>query len=138
MRQCRICDFVSNTCRYRTLSIHQRLTNGRSIAILGIDRSEPLGNVEAFVITGLKCYFGSNDHYPQHFEVLKRGHWLIRVFIIASGKKNGLDWNYKKQWKGEVRSSDEALILAMVVQHKRRLLREWDQKVVAAQNRKEQ
>jgi len=92
-----------------------------------------LGEVGAFSIAGLKCYFGSNDHYPQHFEVLKRGAWVIRVFILRSNRKRGLNWEYKNRWAGAVVSAaEEKEILEMVLSHKRRLLREWNEKVSVA------
>jgi hypothetical protein len=97
-----------------------------------------LGEVDAFSIPGLKCYFGSNDHYPQHFEVLKRGQWVIRVFFLRSTRKRGLSWDYKSRWKGAVVVVAEAQeILEMVLAHKRRLLSEWNKKVCAAREEKE-
>lgn len=88
-----------------------------------------LGLVEAFSISGLKCYFGSNDHEPEHFEVLRPGAWVIRVFFLKSTRKRGLSWNYKHHWSGAVRARDEQEILEMVLAHRRRLLREWGVKV---------
>jgi hypothetical protein len=97
-----------------------------------------LGEVDAFSIPGLKCYFGSNDHYPQHFHVLKRGHWIIRVFILRSTRTLGLNWNYKFRWKGATLSpEEEGQLLRAVLAHKRRLLREWNDKVCVARERKD-
>lgn len=95
-----------------------------------------MGDVEAFTITGLKCYFGSEDHYPQHFEVLRRGQWRIRVYFLRSTRKRGLSYEYKKPPRpSEISSEDEQALLSMVLKHKRRLLREWNRKVRAARER---
>ncbi len=95
-----------------------------------------MGEVDAFSISGLKCYFSSNDHYPQHFEVQKRGYWVIRVYIIPSTRKRGLIWKYKYHWRGDVSAVEEKAILEMVCSHKRELLSEWNTKVCVARERK--
>lgn len=97
-----------------------------------------MGDVDAFTLAGLKCYFGSEDHYPQHFEVLRRGRWRIRVFFLQTNRKRGLAFEYKKApRKAEISPQDEADLLAMVLKHKRKLLREWNLKVRAARARKQ-
>lgn len=89
-----------------------------------------MGDVDAFRIQGLKCYFGSNDHPPRHFEVLKRGKWVIRVYIVKSSKSLGLSWDTKKSWrKASPTARELGQILEMVLAHKKRLLKEWDTKV---------
>src|SRR5437773_30378 len=93
-----------------------------------------VGDVVAFSIAGLKCYFGSNDHFPQHFEVLKRGNWVIRVFFLRSTRVRGLSWEYKKQWKGAFGSREEAIVLRLVLANKRLLLQEWRKRVCQAQD----
>jgi hypothetical protein len=90
-----------------------------------------VGVVNAFRLMGLRCYFGSNDHFPQHFEVLKRGCWIIRVFFLRSSRTRGLSWEYKKQWGNHVTAAEEAQLLRMVLAHKKRLLAEWKAKVNA-------
>jgi hypothetical protein len=91
-----------------------------------------MGDVSAFNIPSLKCYFGSEDHYPQHFEVLKRGHWVIRVFFIRTSNRNGLVFEYKHHWCGRVLLPSEAdELFRQTMRHKRRLRREWNQKVRA-------
>ena len=94
-----------------------------------------VGDVEAFSIPGLKCYFGSNDHYPHHFEILKRGAWAARVFFLQTTRKRGLRWEYKSQWKGRMTAAEESELLALVLKHKKRLLREWNEKVTEARLR---
>jgi len=97
-----------------------------------------LGDVKAFRVEGLKCYFGSNDHYPQHFEVSKRGCWVIRVYILRSNRKRGLNWEFKLgPWAAGPLPAEKDEILALVLRHKRRLLRQWDSDVVVAKQRKE-
>lgn len=97
-----------------------------------------MGDVDAFDLPGLKCYFGSEDHYPQHFEALRRGQWRIRVFFLQTTRKRGLSFEYKKAPRqADVSAQDEADLLAAVLKHKRRLLREWNLKVRAARTRKE-
>ena len=97
-----------------------------------------VGDVEAFAIPGLKCYFGSNDHYPHHFEVYKRGDWLIRVFFIRTTRKRGLNWEYKgRGWKQGPSRAEEDTLLTLVLKNKKRLLREWNTKVCPACERED-
>jgi hypothetical protein len=97
-----------------------------------------MGDIDAFGLPGLKCYFGSEDHYPQHFEVLRRGQWRIRVFFLQTTRKRGLSFDYKKAARqSDVSVGDEADLLAMVLKHKRHLLREWNLKVRASRARKQ-
>lgn len=92
-----------------------------------------MGEVEAFSLPGLKCYFASADHYPAHFEVLRRGHWLIRVYFLRTSNTNGLVFAYKKApRRSKVSRADEEALFAMVMKHKRRLRREWNAKVQCA------
>jgi hypothetical protein len=56
-----------------------------------------MGEVDAFQVPGLKCYFPSGDHYPHHFEVLRRGEYIIRVYFPRTSRKRGLNWDYKRQ-----------------------------------------
>lgn len=90
---------------------------------------DPMGEVDAFKIDGLKCYFPSNDHYPQHFEVLRRGGYVVRIFFLRTNRNRGLSWEYKLRLGGEFSPADQDVLFRMVMQHKRRLLREWNQKV---------
>lgn len=97
-----------------------------------------MGEVDAFTLPGLKCYFGSEDHYPQHFEVLRRGEWRIRVYFLRTSRKNGLVFDYKRApRRSEVSAADRDALFAMVMRHKRRLRREWNTKVRAAIDRGE-
>jgi hypothetical protein len=42
-----------------------------------------MGEVEAFAVPGIKCYFPSADHYPPHFEAYRQGAYVVRVFFCA-------------------------------------------------------
>ena len=59
-----------------------------------------MGDVEAFAVAGIKCYFPSADHYPQHFEAYRRGAYVVRVFFLRTNRTRGLNWEYKLQMRG--------------------------------------
>jgi hypothetical protein len=88
-----------------------------------------MGEVDAFRIDGLKCYFPSADHYPQHFEALRPGGYVVRIFFLRTTRKRGLNWEYKLRLGGELTRAEEEALLEMVLRHKRRLLAEWNRKV---------
>ena len=94
-----------------------------------------MGEVDAFRVEGYRCYFGSEDHIPEHYEILRRGAWVIRVFFIRTSNKNGLVFEYKSRWSGPgVTPAEEATFLRLTLRHKRRLRREWRAKVRLAVN----
>lgn len=88
-----------------------------------------MGEVDAFHIPGFKCYFPASDHYPQHFEAYRRGEYVVRIFFLRTGRKRGLNWEYKLQMRGEFGPAEQAALFEQVMKHKRRLLREWNAKV---------
>jgi hypothetical protein len=88
-----------------------------------------MGEVDAFRIDGCKCYYPSSDHYPHHFEVLRRGAYVVRVFFLRTNRKRGLSWEYKFELGGEFSRADQDVLFELVMRHKRRLLREWNEKV---------
>jgi hypothetical protein len=89
-----------------------------------------MGDVEAFAVPGIKCYFPSADHYPQHFEAYRRGKYVVRVFFLRTTRTRGLNWDYKLQMRGgEFTAADQQALYERVMKHKRRLLREWNAKV---------
>jgi hypothetical protein len=88
-----------------------------------------MGEVEAFAIDGLKCYFPSADHLPHHFEVYRRGAYVVRIYFLRTNKKRGLNWDYKRQMGGEFGAAEQAELFGLVMKHKRRLLGEWRKKV---------
>jgi Domain of unknown function (DUF4160) len=89
-----------------------------------------MGDVEAFAVPGIKCYFPSSDHYPQHFEAYRRGAYVVRIFFLRTTRKRGLNWEYKLQMRrAEFGPADQQAIFELVMRHKRKLLREWNEKV---------
>jgi hypothetical protein len=60
-----------------------------------------MGKVDAFKLDGLKCYFPSADHLPQHFEVYRPGAYVVRIYFLRTNKKRGLNWDYKRMMGGE-------------------------------------
>jgi hypothetical protein len=89
-----------------------------------------MGDVEAFAVAGIKCYFPSADHYPQHFEAYRRGAYVVRIFFLRINRARGLNWEYKLQMRGsEFDAADRGALYAMVMKNKRKLLREWNEKV---------
>lgn len=94
-----------------------------------------MGEVDAFQVPGLKCYFPSGDHYPHYFEVLRRGEYIIRVYFLRTSRKRGLNRDYKRQLGGELCAEDADALFALVMKNKRRLLREWNEKVCTDRNR---
>lgn len=89
-----------------------------------------MGDVEAFAVDGIKCYFPSADHYPQHFEAYRRGKYVVRVYFLRTTRKRGLNWDYKLQMRGgHFGPADRQALYDLVMKHKRRLAREWTEKV---------
>lgn len=91
-----------------------------------------MGRVECFEIAGLDMRFPANDHLPYHFHVTKPGEWMIKVIIKRCSRKHGLyfDMVWSRTGRGPTPAEIDAL-LDNVVRHKRRLLREWERKVLA-------
>lgn len=89
-----------------------------------------MGDVEAFAVPGIKCYFPSSDHDPQHFEAYRRGAWVVRIFFLRTTRKRGLSWEYRMQTRGRQFTPEEQdIVFDLVTKRKRRLLREWNAKV---------
>jgi hypothetical protein len=91
-----------------------------------------MGRVEAFEIEGLDLRFPPCDHLPYHFHAVKRGQWHIRVVILRCSRRHGLF--YELRWGPGPDAAERARLLEMVVRHRRRLLREWERKVVCPPN----
>lgn len=86
-----------------------------------------MGKVDTFTIPGLRLWFNSSDHLPQHLHITKRGEWEIRVFFLecADGYlAHDQKWAVKKP-----SSTDRDVILAAVLEHRVALLEEWERKV---------
>lgn len=89
-----------------------------------------MGKVECFEIAGLDMRFPANDHLPYHFHVTRPGEWMIRVVILRCSRRHGLYFTtvWARGGRGPTPAELDAL-LENVVRHKRRLLREWQEKV---------
>jgi hypothetical protein len=89
-----------------------------------------VGRVECFELAGLDMRFPANDHLPYHFHVTRPGEWMIKVVILRSSRKHGLfhEIVWSRTGRGPTAAEIDNL-LENVVLHRRRLLREWDQKV---------
>lgn len=86
--------------------------------------------MEAFAVPGIKCYFPSADHYPQHFEAYRRGKYVVRIFFLRTNRKRGLNWEYKLQMRGGTfDAADQQAIYELVMKNRHKLLREWNEKV---------
>lgn len=95
----------------------------------GTAQGAMMGEVDAFTLDGLKCYFPSADHLPHHFEVYRPGAYVVRIYFLRTNKKRGLNWDYKRTMGGEFGPAEQAELFKLVMQHKRRLLGEWHRKV---------
>jgi Domain of unknown function (DUF4160) len=91
-----------------------------------------LAKVEAFSINGLKLLFYSNDHRPPHFHAKKDGCWEIRVRFLTCSQSH-LDFEYKFPKNPQpgrcLSSKEEQTLMALVLEHRSDLLREWESKV---------
>lgn len=86
-----------------------------------------MGQVEAFTLQGLKLWFNSSDHLPQHLHVMRRGDWELRVYFLEC-TENHLAFDHK--WGRKSPSAvDCSAILAAVLEHRVALLEEWERKV---------
>ena len=86
-----------------------------------------MGQVEAFALPGLKLWFNSSDHLPQHLHVKRRSEWEIRVFFLECTEDN-LACDHKWGRKSPS-ATDRAAILEAVLEHRVALLEEWERKV---------
>jgi hypothetical protein len=87
-----------------------------------------MGKVDAFALTGVKCFFNSYDHGPAHFHALRDGAWEYRVFFLRAA-----DRMLKEKWsKARLAKADRRGICEKAETHRVELLREWEQKVSQA------
>ena len=85
--------------------------------------------VENFYIYGLEAFFRSNDHYPPHFHVKKKGEWEIRVYIITSTAKLHYSVKFPKNKQHFLSSKEKKLILDFVIKNREKLYLAWETKV---------
>jgi hypothetical protein len=93
-----------------------------------------LGRVDAFKIDGLRLFFNSHDHGPEHFHANKPGKWEIRVFFRLCDEKSELVFDYKLRFGAERSSGERKQILEYVLKHQDDLLIEWENKVCVKEN----
>ncbi len=82
-----------------------------------------------YQIDGLEIKFYPNDHDPEHFHVLKKGEWEIKVFFRLCDEINLV---YELKWKLKSlgpSSNDKKRICNYVEKCKDHLEREWKTKV---------
>lgn len=66
---------------------------------------------------------GSLSH---HFEAYRRGQYVVRIYFLRTTRKRGLNWDYKLQMRGgHFDAADRQVLYALVMRHKRKLLRQW-------------
>lgn len=83
-----------------------------------------MAKVVCFEISGLYCWFWSNDHDPPHFHVKREGEWEIKVnFAEAEADMFEQEWGYTPSRK-TLRQLERA-----VTTHRATLLAEWEAKV---------
>ena len=85
-----------------------------------------MGRVECFTITGVECWFWSQDHRPPHFHAKKAGQWHYRVWFM---NKEGCMLERAEGPKGRISASDRKLLQEAAVRHRAKLLRQWEKKV---------
>jgi hypothetical protein len=85
-----------------------------------------MGKVEAFRLDGLELLFYSNDHYPPHIHVVKRGAWEIRVYLLATTQQY---LSFALKWGAEPSGRDQKRLCLAVDAHRAALLAEWEVKV---------
>jgi hypothetical protein len=91
-------------------------------------------------LPGLDCFFHSGDHRPEHFHVKKKGCWEIRVYF-SSCTEEKLDYSFKfPKRPGKNKrptGKEEKTILKLVIEHRERLLKEWEEKVSIGENNRQ-
>jgi hypothetical protein len=76
--------------------------------------------VTAFEIPGLKIWFYSNDHEPQHYHVMRPGEWEVKVkFLLDRREMIEVIW-------GSPRGKDLKPIIKLTNEHRPELLEQWE------------
>jgi hypothetical protein len=82
-----------------------------------------VANVQAFQIDGIKLWFWSNDHDPQHFHAKRDGEWEIRVFFLLDAESM-----FEVAWERKTPSRKVLKELALLVEeHRASLLEQWEE-----------
>ena len=85
-----------------------------------------MGRVECFTITGVECWFWSQDHRPPHFHAKRSGQWHLKVWFM---KQEGQMLEEADGPKGRVSANDRRLLEKRAVDYRAELLKEWERKV---------
>jgi len=83
-----------------------------------------MAKVDCFEISGLECWFWSNDHDPPHFHVKREGKWELKVTFLA-----GAGDMFELQWGTSPKAKVLRQIAAAVEANRAALLAEWQAKV---------
>ena len=79
--------------------------------------------VSAFRLSGIKCWFYSNDHDPPHFHAERSGTWECRVnFQLAADSMLEFLWH-----DSPMARSDRRLIEKAVKANRSTLLKQWEE-----------
>ena len=86
-----------------------------------------MGKVEAFNLPGIYCWFYSDDHRPPHFHAKKAGEWQVKVnFLLSEADMIECEWSKKS-----ISGKHKRALIKMAVANRAVLLQEWEQKVNA-------
>lgn len=83
-----------------------------------------MSKVDCFEISGLVCWFWSNDHNPPHFHAKKEDEWEIRVKF-----SEGEALMFEPVWGAEPGGKVLRQLKKAVRKHRAALLAEWEAKV---------
>ena len=86
-----------------------------------------MGRVEAFELSGMDCWFPSQDHRPPHFHAKRRGEWEVRVFFLNDRTQMV---ERKQGYRGRIKAGDLKSIYEVSERFREELLLEWERKVV--------
>jgi hypothetical protein len=84
-----------------------------------------MGKLECFRISGVDCWFYSNDHRPPHFHAKRRGQWEVRVYFLRARR----DMVELKWVARGCRFTETTAICDLAEAHRDKLLEEWEKKV---------
>lgn len=81
--------------------------------------------VRAFGVAGLDLRFYTCDHDPPHFQAIKRGAWVIRVYFTQC-TEDELVYDKVGAAMRAPTSSDRKALLEQVLAHQYELQIEWE------------
>lgn len=94
-----------------------------------------MGQVDAFTVSGCKCFFNTSDHNPPHFHVKSNdGRWEIRAYILITSKDElKYDFKFPSSRKEPIPGAKDKEIRNLIVKFRESLLKEWEEKVIKDQ-----